>query len=80
MRRKQYIFATSNQMTGKTGKELKIHELKIHERKIHGLTMGTMICRSERRKLKIAGGVKNSPRPFLHIEDYPRNTRGGGGY
>ena len=80
MRRKQYIFATSNQMTGKTGKELKIHELKIHERKIHGLTMGTMICRSERKKLKIAGGVKNSPRPFLRIEDYPRNTRGGGGY
>lgn len=80
MRRKQYIFATSNQMTGKTGKELKIHELKIHERKIHGLTMGTMICRSERRKLKMAGGVKNSPRPFLRIEDYPRNTRGGGGY
>ena len=75
MRRKQYIFATSNQMTGKTGKEL-----KIHERKIHGLTMGTMICRSERRKLKMAGGVKNSPRPFLRIEDYPRNTRGGGGY
>ena len=67
-------------MTGKTGKELKIHELKIHERKIHGLTMGTMICRSERRKLKMAGGVKNSPRPFLRIEDYPRNTRGGGGY
>nr|DAH72535.1 MAG TPA: hypothetical protein [Caudoviricetes sp.] len=39
-----------------------------------------MICRSERRKLKITGGVENSPRPFSRPEDYPRNTRGGGGY
>lgn len=39
-----------------------------------------MICHSERRKLKMAGGVENSPRPFSLPEDYPRNTRGGGGY
>lgn len=39
-----------------------------------------MTCRSERRKLKMAGGVENSPRPFSRPEDYPRSTRGGGGY